>query len=137
MTCGIVEKLRSPGGDDSIYHLQTMLPGKRLSLPAKDHFGRSLPRTGKTLIVLSGCNSCTVKPDGTMKVEFSDDALTFVTEDSSDVERFKTKEVQGARHRWLIVDSKRLLLPKDVYDVAPIRIVVDVNNIIEEVLPWR
>lgn len=112
---------RRSGDPDSLELVLIDLPGQRIRLPRLDHFGMALPKIGnRTVVLLPGCNSCSVTPSGELKIPIGASEIIFIAHDSSELGHFKGIKSKNEARSWLVLDDKKKLAPSAAYDVAPI-----------------
>ncbi len=97
------------------------LVGVSLTLPMTDMLGTPLRELqGASVVVLSGCNSCSMDRHGVTKFpQVSGDAI-FLTADSSSKDRLRRLVSARKERTWVVIDSRRQYGPPGLYDVPSI-----------------
>jgi hypothetical protein len=94
--------------------------GRELKLPTSDSFHRRIKLPGdRTVLVLSGCNSCSITQESKLKVPGVRSDEVLVTADKS-----QRKLFEGASHSVIFDLDQPKLIPVEIYDVAPVRIIL-------------
>ncbi len=126
---------RNLTNESSRRSLLASLNGTQFKVPNSDLFGKSITRKhNRTIIVLPGCNSCSVSSDGGSKIPIIVPGAIYYTSDDADVDRLRklTKGIDG----FVVLDSRRNLVNALAYDIAPVQFELDDSSRIKGARSW-